>query len=118
MSCTCGCGEYLHSSTNECAQTWIETGKGPYRLSCWIKAISNGDVLDDEWGITPSQAEPILAVPAGYALTPGQALAINHLIAAARAWREADDTTATGTDRALIAAVDALGTEEVPMGDK
>jgi len=46
------CGELLHAANNECMQTWVETGKGDYRLICFIGVVDSIQVIEDGWGLT------------------------------------------------------------------
>jgi hypothetical protein len=43
------CRDPLHASTNECLQTWVETGRGPYCLEDFTNAT--GQVVDDDWSL-------------------------------------------------------------------
>jgi hypothetical protein len=43
------CGSSLHASNNECMQTWVETGRGPYCLACFSRGT--GEVVEDVWGL-------------------------------------------------------------------
>lgn len=46
----CGkCGVLVHAFNNECMQTWVETGCGPFCLRCF--AATRGEVLDDGDGL-------------------------------------------------------------------
>ncbi len=49
------CDEVVHAENNECMQTWVETGRGPYCLPCWIASVSVEDlgrgVLAGHWAI-------------------------------------------------------------------
>jgi len=47
------CKEMLHASENECMQSWIETGKGNFCLTCFSKMIliMEYNVLEEEWGL-------------------------------------------------------------------
>lgn len=35
------CREMLHAGNNECMQTWVETGKGPYCIEDFVEAIKD-----------------------------------------------------------------------------
>lgn len=43
------CGVLVHAFNNECMQTWVETGNGPFCLRCF--AVTHGTVLDDAVGL-------------------------------------------------------------------
>jgi hypothetical protein len=43
------CNVLVHAGNNECMQTWVETGKGPYCLPCFAELT--GRVVEDEWGL-------------------------------------------------------------------
>lgn len=47
------CLEMVHACNNECMQTWVETGKGPYCLRCF--ADHTDGVVEDEWAL-PQEA--------------------------------------------------------------
>ncbi len=42
------CRALVHAFNNECMQTWVETGKGPYCLACF--AAEGGEVLEERDG--------------------------------------------------------------------
>jgi hypothetical protein len=44
------CGDMLHCFNNECMQTWIESGRGAFCLSCFFEA-SGGGCIDDDMGL-------------------------------------------------------------------
>ena len=41
----------LHAANNECMQTWVETGKGNFCLSCFLKLQEDPTVIEDVWGL-------------------------------------------------------------------
>jgi hypothetical protein len=54
------CREMVHAGNNECMQTWVETGRGPHCLPCFVDAVRGAEpdeqrdglcVLEDEWGL-------------------------------------------------------------------
>jgi hypothetical protein len=47
------CGAMLHASNNECMQAWVETGKGPYCVKCFVSVsgVVTDGVIVEEWGL-------------------------------------------------------------------
>jgi hypothetical protein len=45
------CGGLLHAFNNECMQTWVETGKGNFCLSCFVKLYEADEGEDARWGL-------------------------------------------------------------------
>ena len=41
----------LHAANNECMQTWFETGKGNFCVSCFLRLTGEPEVLEEEWGL-------------------------------------------------------------------
>lgn len=48
------CAVMVHCESNECMQTWVETGRGTYCLPCFVneaKAEDGLECLYDNWGL-------------------------------------------------------------------
>ena len=46
----CTCKNILHAANNECMQTWVETGIGPFCIMCFAKHPEI-EALDDDFGL-------------------------------------------------------------------
>lgn len=48
LYCT-GCREMVHAGNNECMQIWVETGKGPYCVMCFVEHYDTVD--EEDWAL-------------------------------------------------------------------
>lgn len=52
------CGDMVHAGNNECMQTWVETGKGPHCLKCFVdaqRAEKDGSIIRGQYAVKDYQ---------------------------------------------------------------